>query len=98
MEKATRAERANIVNVATLENLNFEMWKYQNKKELEKEIKADIDLSLKALQLMPQFNRVIRQCEIKFGKTMDKFNIMEQEFATMAFQTIYKDDLERMRM
>lgn len=85
-----------IVNISTLSNLKFEFWKDDNKKELEKEIQADINLSLKAMQLMPDFNNLITLYEIKWDKSMRDFNAMECEIITREFQRIYRHKIERL--
>ena len=67
-----------IVNIATLENLNFEFWKDENKKDLDNEIQADTRLNLGVMELLPAFDNLITIYEIKWNKLVNMPKIQKK--------------------
>ena len=84
-----------LVNIATFENLKFDFWKEDNKKELEREIQADKRLKLGVLQLMPDFNRLITKYEIEFNKPMSEFNVVDIAIIDNEFKRLYSKKINR---
>ena len=78
-----------VVNIATLENLNFEFWKDENKKDLDIEIEADARLKLGVMELLPAFDNLITIYEIKWNKSRNDFNVMERDLVTNEFKKLY---------
>ena len=78
-----------VVNIASLENLNFEFWKDENKKDLDREIEADTRLKLGVMELLPAFDNLITIYEIKWNKSRNDFNVMERDLVTNEFKKLY---------
>ena len=78
-----------VVNIATLENLNFEFWKDENKKDLDIEIEADARLKLGVMELLPAFDNLITIYEIKWNKSRNDFNVIERDLVTNEFKKLY---------
>ena len=78
-----------VVNIATFQNLNFEFWKDENKKDLDREIEADTRLKLGVMELLPSFDNLITIYEIKWNKSRNDFNVMERDLVTNEFKKLY---------
>lgn len=85
-----------IVNISNLDNLNFEFWKDENKKNLVREIEADKRLKLALLDLLPDFDNLISLYEIKWNKSRKDFNVMEQDTITNEFKKLYAKRIDRL--
>ena len=85
-----------IVNIATLENLNFEFWKDENKKDLDNEIKADTRLNLGVMELLPAFDNLIVTYELKWNKSRNDFNVMERDLVTNEFKKLYGKRIDKL--
>ena len=85
-----------IVNIATLENLNFEFWKDENKKDLDNEIKADTRLNLGVMELLPAFDNLIVTYELKWNKSRNDFNVMERDLVTDEFKKLYGKRIDKL--
>lgn len=78
-----------VVNISTLENLNFEFWKDENKKYLDREIDADRRLKLGLMELLPDFDNIVTIYEIKWNKSRNDFNLIERDIVTNEFKKMY---------
>ena len=78
-----------VVNIASFQNLNFEFWKDENKKDLDIEIEADARLKLGVMELLPAFDNLITIYEIKWNKSRNDFNVMERDLVTNEFKKLY---------
>ena len=78
-----------VVNIATFQNLNFEFWKDENKKDLDREIEADTRLNLGVMELLPAFDNLITIYEIKWNKSRNDFNVIERDLVTNEFKKLY---------
>ena len=78
-----------VVNIASFQNLNFEFWKDENKKDLDREIEADTRLNLGVMELLPAFDNLITIYEIKWNKLRNDFNVMERDLVTNEFKKLY---------
>ena len=78
-----------VVNIASFQNLNFEFWKDENKKDLDREIEADTRLNLGVMELLPSFDNLITIYEIKWNKSRNDFNVMERDLVTNEFKKLY---------
>ena len=85
-----------VVNIATLENLNFEFWKDENKKDLDIEIEADARLKLGVMELLPAFDNLITIYEIKWNKSRNDFNVMERDLVTNEFKKLYRKRIDKL--
>ena len=85
-----------IVNISNLDNLNFELWKYENKKNLIREIDADKKLKLGILDLLPDFDNLVTLYEIKWLKSRNDFNIIEQDIVTNEFKKLYAKRINKL--
>ena len=85
-----------VVNIATLENLNFEFWKDENKKDLDIEIEADARLKLGVMELLPAFDNLITIYEIKWNKSRNDFNVMERDLVTNEFKKLYGKRIDKL--
>ena len=85
-----------IVNIATLENLNFEFWKYENKKDLDREIEADTRLNLGVMELLPVFDNLITIYELKWNKSRNDFNVIERDIVTNEFKKLYGKRIDKL--
>ena len=85
-----------IVNISNLDNLNFELWKYENKKNLIREIDADKKLKLGILDLLPDFDNLVTLYEIKWLKSRNNFNIIEQDIVTNEFKKLYAKRINKL--
>ena len=78
-----------VVNIASFQNLNFEFWKDENKKDLDREIEADARLKLGVMELLPSFDNLITIYEIKWNKSRNDFNVMAPDLVTNQFKKLY---------
>ena len=78
-----------VVNIASFQNLNFEFWKDENKKDLDREIEADTRLKLGVMELLPSFDNLITIYEIKWNKSRNDFNVIERDLVTNEFKKLY---------
>lgn len=78
-----------VVNIASFQNLNFEFWKDENKKNLYREIEADARLKLGVMELLPAFDNLIVIYELKWNKSRNDFNVMERDLVTNEFKKLY---------
>ena len=85
-----------IVNISNLDNLNFELWKYENKKKLIREIDADKKLKLGVLDLLPDFDNLVTLYEIKWLKSRNDFNVIEQDIVTNEFKKLYAKRINKL--
>ena len=85
-----------IVNISNLDNLNFELWKYENKKNLIREIDADKKLKLGILDLLPDFDNLVTLYEIKWLKSRNDFNVIEQDIVTNEFKKLYAKRINKL--
>ena len=85
-----------IVNIATLENLNFEFWKDENKKDLDREIEADTRLKLGVMELLPALDKLIFRYELKWNKSRNDFNVMERDLVTDEFKKLYGKRIDKL--
>ncbi len=85
-----------VVNIATLENLNFEFWKDENKKDLDREIEADTRLKLGVMELLPAFDNLITIYEMKWNKSRNDFNVMERDLVTNEFKKLYGKRIDKL--
>ena len=85
-----------IVNISNLDNLNFELWKYENKKNLIREIDADKKLKLGVLDLLPDFDNLVTLYEIKWLKSRNDFNVIEQDIVTNEFKKLYAKRINKL--
>ena len=85
-----------IVNISNLDNLNFELWKYENKKILIREIDADKKLKLGILDLLPDFDNLVTLYEIKWLKSRNDFNVIEQDIVTNEFKKLYAKRINKL--
>ena len=85
-----------VVNIATFQNLNFEFWKDENKKDLDIEIEADARLKLGVMELLPAFDNLITIYEIKWNKSRNDFNVMERDLVTNEFKKLYGKRIDKL--
>ena len=85
-----------VVNIATFQNLNFEFWKDENKKDLDREIEADARLKLGVMELLPSFDNLITIYEIKWNKLRNDFNVMERDLVTNEFKKLYGNRINKL--
>ena len=85
-----------VVNIATFQNLNFEFWKDENKKDLDREIEADARLKLGVMELLPAFDNLITIYEIKWNKSRNDFNVMERDLVTNEFKKLYRKRIDKL--
>ena len=85
-----------IVNIASFQNLNFEFWKDENKKDLDIEIEADARLKLGVMELLPAFDNLITIYEIKWNKSRNDFNVMERDLVTNEFKKLYGKRIDKL--
>lgn len=85
-----------VVNIATFQNLNFEFWKDENKKDLDREIEADTRLKLGVMELLPAFDNLITIYEIKWNKSRNDFNVMERDLVTNEFKKLYGKRIDKL--
>ena len=85
-----------VVNIATFQNLNFEFWKDENKKDLDREIEADTRLNLGVMELLPAFDNLITIYEIKWNKSRNDFNVMERDLVTNEFKKLYRKRIDKL--
>lgn len=87
---------ADVVNIASFQNLNFEFWKDENKKGLDREIEADTRLNLGVMELLPAFDNLITIYEIKWNKSRNDFNVMERDLVTNEFKKLYVKRIDKL--
>ena len=87
-----------VVNIATLENLNFEFWKDENKKDLDRLIEADARLKLGVMELLPDFDNLITIYEIKWNKLRNDFNVIERDLVIKEFHKLYGKKVNKLLM
>lgn len=85
-----------IVNIASFQNLNFEFWKDENKKDLDNEIQADTRLNLGVMELLPAFDNLITIYEIKWNKSRNDFNVIEKDLVTNEFKKLYGKRIDKL--
>lgn len=85
-----------VVNIASFQNLNFEFWKDENKKDLDIEIEADARLKLGVMELLPAFDNLITIYEIKWNKSRNDFNVMERDLVTNEFKKLYGKRIDKL--
>ncbi len=85
-----------IVNIASFQNLNFEFWKDENKKDLDREIEADTRLKLGVMELLPEFDNLIVIHELKWNKSRKDFNVMERDLVTNEFKKLYGKRIDKL--
>ena len=85
-----------VVNIASFQNLNFEFWKDENKKDLDREIEADARLKLGVMELLPSFDNLITIYEIKWNKLRNDFNVMERDLVTNEFKKLYGKRIKKL--
>ena len=85
-----------VVNIASFQNLNFEFWKDENKKDLDREIEADARLKLGVMELLPSFDNLITIYEIKWNKLRNDFNVMERDLVTNEFKKLYGKRIDKL--
>lgn len=85
-----------VVNVATFQELRFNFWKNDNKKELEREIDADIRLKVNVMELLPAFDNLVTVYEIKWNKLRRDFNLIEREHVTSEFKKLYSEKIDKL--
>ena len=85
-----------VVNIASFQNLNFEFWKDENKKDLDREIEADTRLKLGVMELLPAFDNLITIYEIKWNKSRNDFNVMEGDLVTNEFKKLYGKRIDKL--
>ena len=85
-----------VVNIASFQNLNFEFWKDENKKDLDREIEADTRLKLGVMELLPAFDNLITIYEIKWNKSRNDFNVMERDLVTNEFKKLYRKRIDKL--
>lgn len=85
-----------VVNIASFQNLNFEFWKDENKKNLDKEIEADTRLKLGVMDLLPAFDNLIVIYELKWNKSRKDFNVMERDLVTNEFKKLYGKRIDKL--
>ena len=87
---------ADVVNIASFQNLNFEFWKDENKKGLDREIEADTRLNLGVMELLPAFDNLITIYEIKWNKSRKDFNVMERDLVTNELKKLYGKRIDKL--
>ena len=85
-----------VVNIASLQSLNFEFWKDENKKNLDREIEADTRLKLGVMELLPAFDNLITIYEMKWNKSRNDFNVMERDLVTNEFKKLYGKRIDKL--
>lgn len=85
-----------VVNIASFQNLNFEFWKDENKKDLDREIEADTRLNLGVIELLPAFDNLITIYEIKWNKSRNDFNVIERDLVTNEFKKLYRKRIDKL--
>lgn len=85
-----------VVNIASFQNLNFEFWKDENKKNLDKEIEADTRLKLGVMDLLPAFDNLIVIYELKWNKSRKDFNVMERDLVTKELKKLYGKRIDKL--
>lgn len=85
-----------VVNIASFQNLNFEFWKDENKKNLDREIEADTRLKLGVMELLPAFDNLITIYEMKWNKSRNDFNVMERDLVTNEFKKLYGKRIDKL--
>ena len=85
-----------VVNIASFQNLNFEFWKDENKKGLDREIEADTRLNLGVMELLQAFDNLITIYEIKWNKSRNDFNVMERDLVTNEFKKLYVKRIDKL--
>lgn len=85
-----------VVNISTLGNLNFEFWKEENKRNLDKEIQADTRLNLGVMELLPAFDNLIVTYELKWNKSRKYFNVIERDLVTNEFKKLYGKRIDKL--
>lgn len=85
-----------VVNIASLQSLNFEFWKDENKKNLDREIEADTRLKLGVMDLLPAFDNLIVIYELKWNKSRKDFNVMERDLVTNEFKKLYGKRIDKL--
>ena len=78
----------NIVNIATKENLDIKMWKYQNQKEFNRAIDGDKKNTLQAIVAIPQFEMHVRKHEMLWRKPRSEFNALEKEYIDRTYHNM----------
>ena len=87
-----------VVNIASFQNLNFEFWKDENKKDLDREIEADTRLNLGVMELLPAFDNLITIYEIKWNKSRNDFNVIERDLVIKEFHKLYGKKVNKLLM
>lgn len=85
-----------VVNIASFQNLNFEFWKDENKKNLYREIEADTRLKLGVMDLLPAFDNLIVIYELKWNKSRKDFNVMERDLVTKELKKLYGKRIDKL--
>ena len=85
-----------VVNIASFQNLNFEFWKDENKKDLDREIEADTRLNLGVMELLPAFDNLITIYEIKWNKSRNDFNVIERDLVTNELKKLYGKRIDKL--
>lgn len=97
MEKYKQVTKdIDVVNIASLQSLNFEFWKDENKKNLDREIEADTRLKLGVMDLLPAFDNLIVIYELKWNKSRKDFNVMERDLVTNEFKKLYGKRIDKL--
>ena len=85
-----------VVSISSFQELNFNFWKDDNKKDLEREIKADARLKSSIMQLLPDFDNIVTLYEIKWNKSRYDFNVMEKDLVTNEFKKLYSKKINKL--
>ena len=85
-----------VVSISSFQELNFNFWKDDNKKDLEREIKADARLKSSIMQLLPDFDNLVTLYEIKWNKSRYDFNVMEKDLVTNEFKKLYSKKINKL--
>ena len=85
-----------VVSIASFQELNFNFWKDDNKKCIEREIKADARLKSSIMQLLPDFDNIVTLYEIKWNKSRYDFNVMEKDLVSNEFRKLYSKKINKL--
>lgn len=72
--------------------------KYENKKDLDREIEADARLKLGVMELLPSFDNLITIYEIKWNKLRNDFNVIERDLVIKEFHKLYGKKVNKLLM
>lgn len=74
-----------VVTVATLDNLNLELWRKANRNYFNKVTEKDKKNAIESIFELPFYERHVRKYEMLWKKKRTDFNVLEREYVDRTY-------------